>query len=276
MNDEISKKIIQEIIRRHDLADIFISLFFASVDVLLYLTIIFIFGCEFITYDFNQRQKLSLLIIIDAFLRIINLYVTSFVYSLAKEIIFTIFASFQFYLIIIILNTIFEDKNNDILFDRLELKYPIISTIIFFIFAISINISKFISLLQYILAIIVVLIYGCYGGSKIELFLSNVHKKNPHFEAQFFVYNLPFFITLYYIVYYGLKICSLYVETKLYLSYMEMGCDIFKEVAKYLCFSMVITIHFLFTKYIREDDYYYDTETSQGVVNISTNINNYN
>ena len=76
-------------------------------------------------------------------------------------------------------------------------------------------------------------------GNKIELFLSNISKKNPSFIGENFMNNLPFFISIYFILNYGFELCSLLVDHKLYASYMIMLCKIFKEVGKYLVFLLL-------------------------------------
>ena len=43
---------------------------------------------------------------------------------------------------------------------------------------------------------------------------------------------------LYFVIHYFLKIIVFLVENLLYISYIEMASDLFKEVGKYLCFGM--------------------------------------
>ena len=271
----MNSKIISEIIEKHDTAEAFISLFFAIIDMLTYMVILFIFGCEFNKKFFSHRQKLSLLIILDAILRILNLYINSFVYSLIKEILITMIVTLQFYLIILLLNQIFTDKNNESLLESLEIKYPFLTSVAFFMLAFILNFSKAISFFKYILAIFAILGYGYYIDIKIDLFLKNVEKKNPYFSGQRFTSNIPQFIIIYFLIYYVLKIFGLFIENKLYFSYMEMVCDIFKEVGKYLSFCLVISIYYLFNKYIKEEDYDFANSSNQGAVNI-TSISNKN
>ena len=271
----MSERIIKEIIKKHDTADIFISLFFASFDLVLYLTILFLFGCYF-NNIFSRKQILSLLIIIDGAYRIINLYFNSFVYAISREIVYTCIATSQFFLMLFLLNQIFSDKNFDNSLGTIEIKFPISSSIVFFLFAITLNSLKIISLVQYGLAIITILLYSYYIGNKIELFLAKMDKISTLYEGRNIIYNLPLFIAIYFIIFYILKILGLLVENKLYCSYMELTCDIFKEVGKYLTFSFVISIYYLFNKYIKEDNLDYSTETTQNSVTISNSYNSYN
>ena len=181
----------------------------------------------------------------------------------------------QFHLIILLLNQIFTDKNNESLLESLEIKNPLLTslTLIF-------NFSKIISFFKYILAIFAILGYGYYIEIKIDLFLINVEKKNPYYTGKIFTKNISQFIIIYFIIYYVLKILGLFIENQLYFSYMEMICDIFKEVGKYLSFCLVISIYYLFNKYIKEEDYDFANSSNQGEVNISNissiNISNKN
>jgi len=271
----MNSKILSEIIEKHDTADSLISLFFALIDMIIYIIILFIFGCEFNKKFFSHRQKLSLLLILDAVLRIINLYITTFIYSVLKEIIITLIVTLQFYLMVLLLNQIFTDKNNESLLESLEIKYPFLTSVAFFFLSFILNFSKAISFFKYILAIIALLGYGYYIDIKVNLFLKNVEKKNPYFPGQRFTSNIPQYIIIYFVIYYILKIFGLFIENKLYFSYMEMACDVFKEVGKYLSFSLVISIYYLFNKYIKEEDYDFANSSNQGAVNI-TSISNKN
>lgn len=266
----MNQQILDEIVDKHDTAEAFIALFFAGFDGLTYCIILCIFGCDFNKKFLSHRQKLSLLIILDAIFRIINLYITSFKYSLINEIFFTLFATGQFYVILILLNQIFTDKNNESLLDSLAIKFPFLTSIAFFIFTFTLNISKIISIFQYIGAIIAILAYVYYVGGKIELFLNNVEKKCPSFLGHNFAHNLPVFIGIYLIIYYIMKLLGLFITNLLYISYLEMFGDIFKEVGKYLVFCLVISIYYLFNKYIKEEDYTTANDSNQGSVNISS------
>jgi len=253
MNVDLS--IEEEIAQSHDQADILISLFFATVDIIVYVTILILFGWEFKDM-FSHEQKLCFIIMFDAIIRLINLYTNSFVYSLSKELITTSLSTFQFFLIINSLNQVFTYKNNPNLSQNSGISNQILCVTIFFFSAIILNFSKIVSLIQYIFAIIAIFIFWYYIKNKIQMFLDGIGKKNPTFNSHNFTIKLPYFILLYYFIHYILKISSLFIKDLLYLSYIQMGYDIFKEVAKYLVFGLMICIYYLFSKYISEDDYY--------------------
>ena len=266
----MNTRIYKEIVQKHDTAESFLSLFFFFIDAIIYILMLYIFGCEIKKKFFAHRQKLSLLIILDALLRIIKIYITSFIYSLTKEILITFFVTLQFYLIISLLNEIFTDKNMESLLESLEIKKIYLASAFFFMFAIVINDAK-VSLVQYILAIIALLGYGYYLGSKIQIFLNIIEKKNnPNYIGRRFTSSVCSFIVIYLIMFYVLKIFRVLVENQLYCSYIEMGSDIFKEVGKYLSFAFIIAIYYLYNKYIKEEDYDRANSNIQGVVNISS------
>lgn len=265
----MADKILEEIIQKHDIAESYISIFFAGVDFMIYLYIIFNFGCDF-SAKCSHRHKLSILIILDLLFRISILYSSSFVYSFVNEVIKTLFASIEFYIMLSLINLIFTDKNNESYLESSEIQFPFLSTIVFFILAISLNISKKLSLVQYILAIAAIVIYGFYFSGKFDLFLQNIEKKNSEFSGKICLHNLLLFIPLYLIINYILKIISLLVENKLYCSYMEMACDIFKEVGRYLAFFLVINIFSLFIKYMSGEDYENNYNSNRREVNITS------
>lgn len=270
----MDEKVFEEITQKHDIAEAFISLFFAAADAFIFLIILCLFGCDSNKNCFSHRQKLSLLILFDAILRIVSLYINSFIYSFLTDIILTIFATIQFYLIISLFNQIFTTKFEGNLLETPEIKYTFLSSLIFFVISINLKISKMISLVQYICGIAAIIFYKYYVGRKVNIFLIEVEKISK-FSSNNIIENFPLVITFYYIIYYIMKIIRLYIENALFQSYMEMICDIFKEVGKYLTFGLMIILYYLFNKYIQKE--YYDS-SNEGTVNISSisssNINN--
>ena len=50
---------------------------------------------------------------------------------------------------------------------------------------------------------------------------------------------------------------------------MEMACDIFKEVGKYLSFNLVISTFYLHNKYVKDEDFGFESDSqNQSKVNI--------
>ena len=263
----MDQDIEQEIIRRHDQADAFISLFFAAIDTIVYVTILTLFGWEF-KNTFSPKQQLSLLIMFDAVLRIINLYATSFKYSFSREIFTTSLATFQFYLIVNLLNIIMTDKRNPNYAESSGIRNANICISIFFIGSFVFNFSKAISLIQYICTIGAIILFAYYIDKQTLIFLSGIAKKNPDFRGRNLLQNAPLFVSVYYFVHYILKIMRLLIENPLYCSYIEMAYDVFKEVGKYLVFIFLICIYYLFNKYIYIEEYDMPNETHNNDNNI--------
>ena len=84
--------------------------------------------------------------------------------------------------------------------------------------------------------------------------------------------NLPFFISIYFILNYSFKIISLLIDHILYASYMIMLCKIFKEVGKYLAFLLLIIINHSFNKYIQDYDFGFSSSNS-GITDVKSRDN---
>ena len=269
----------EEIMRNHNQADAFISLFFAGLDAVCYVIILTLFGCDFNSFK-SIKQKLSLLIVLDAVLRIINMYTDEYSKYFIKEVFFSLFSTIQFSIIISCLNQIFTDKCNDhSLESDLEIRNQNLFSILFFILVFSFKgifqTYKLISTLQYICIIIGIYILSKYIGGKIEIYLANVVKKDSSFGGENFINNMPFFISIYFILNYCFELFSLLIEHKLYASYMIMLCKIFKEVGKYLVFLLLISIYHTFNKYMVEDDFGFSNNNANNPNNVN-NVNNDN
>ena len=246
----------EEIMKNHNQADAFISLFFAGLDAVCYIVILTLFGCDYGSFN-SPKQKLSLLIVIDAVLRIINMYTDEYSKYFIKEIFFSLFSTTQFFLIISFFQQIFEKSS--VSFDTdLHIGNKGFLTILFFALNFSfkgILVSyRLLSALQFICIIIGVYIMSKYLGNKIESYLANITKKNPSFNGENFINNMPFFISIYFGINYCIEIFNLFIEHKLYDSYIIMFRKIFKECGKYLVFLLLITIYHTFCRYVSEDE----------------------
>ena len=260
---ETINQILKEIEEKHNAAYFYAALFYMLIDVIFYLIILYLFGFDCNKKCFSHRQKLSLLFILDTIFRICQLFLASFKYSLTNEIVSTILASFQFYVILILLNYILLNEKSHNLLENPEIKYPFLTTILFFCFSFTSKISKFISLIQYTTAIIACLIYSYYIWGKLQIFLENSLKKNLMSKKNS-MRLLILFNVLYFIIYYFLKIIILIIEHPLYLSYAELASDVFKELAKYLFYCVVISIYYLFNKYVNEENNDYLKKSEEG------------
>ena len=114
---------MEGIIEDHNKIDIYISLCFTILDVIIYFSFLCLFSC------FNRelssiKQNISFLILLDISSRIINMFYNTLAYSFIKEILFTIFAAGQFYFIITIFNQIFQENSYGKFANKVEIKYP--------------------------------------------------------------------------------------------------------------------------------------------------------
>ena len=145
----------------------------------------FSWGCN--RQCLSHRQKL-LIIILDTIFRINYLYITSFVYSLTIEIVYTNVAYFQFYIILTsLIKSNFLNKNFDNRLDTPEIKYPFLTSILFFCFWISLNISKLVSLIQHVFALIACLMYAIAFLGKIQIFMAYFKKNIWILEKKFHI-----------------------------------------------------------------------------------------
>lgn len=257
----------EEIMMNHNQADAFISLFFAGLDAVTYIVILTLFGCELKGCS-SPKQKLSLFLILDGILRIINMYIDAYSKTFVQETVFSLIVTLQFYLTMSILEQIFLDKCNEtILESELQIRNKTLFSFLFFCLVFSfkglMTSYGLISCLQYICILVSITIFYKYIGNKIDLFLSNITKKNNQFHGQNFINNLPFFILIYFMINYILQLCSLMIENKLYESYMVMVCTVFKEVGKYLVILLLIAVYHSFNKYIKEYDFGFSAERSK-------------
>lgn len=247
----MDEKTLQEITEKHQKADIFICLFFTGIDVIFYILILILLGCGFKNF-FSTKQLLSHIFIIDVILRIYSIYFNTFEYGFINEIILTFFATCQFYLINSIFKKAFKDENYDGR-ESLEIKSPILFCLLFYPLSFIFEFSKIFCLCQNILCILAVLAYSYYIQTRIVLFLNNLEKKHSIASGKNIMVNLPYLIAIYYAVFFILRISTLYVENKLYCSYLLMACDIFKEVGKYLSFGLMFFFVKSFNKYIKDE-----------------------
>ena len=268
----------EEIIKKHNEAEAFISLFFAGLDAACYIIILTLFGFDFKNIS-SPKQKLSLLIVLDAALRIINMYTDEFSKYFIKELFFTFFSTIQFYMILSILNQLFSNGGNEMYDADLEIKNKIPLSVLFFGLSFSFKgilfNYKYISFIQFFCIIIGIFIMNRIIGNKLEMYLLNVSKKDSSFTGETFINNMPFFISIYLMIDYCFEILSLMIEKKLYASYMIMVCKTFKEVGKYLIFLLVIIVYHTFNKYILEEDTDYPRTVIKGHETEKSKVNIY-
>lgn len=244
--------IIEEIMEKHLKADASISLFFIGLDTVFYILLLVTLGCDFKNF-FSPKQTLSQVILLDVLLRIFGLYFNKFDYEIINEIVYSFFATIQFFLLNNILKKLFRDEYYDGK-ESLEIKSPLLFSGMFLFLTFNLNLSKIASLLQCIIAILTIIGYSYYIQSRISLFLINLEGKRLHITCKNMQHNLAYLIALYFVLFYLLKIGLLFIEHKLYYSYMLMACDIFKEGGKFLLFGLMMLLVNSFNKFIKDED----------------------
>ena len=252
MSYKMEEKIINEIMEKHLKADATISLFFIGLDTLFYILILLFIGCSFKSF-FSTKQKLSQVILLDVILRIFTIYCNKFDYVLLNEIVFSCFSTLQFFLLNSILKKMFKDDYYDGR-ESIEIKHPILFSLAFLILTFTIKVSKYVSLVQYAIAILAIMAYAYYIQSRVSLYISNLERKRFDFSCKKMSLGMTYLIAIYFIIHQALKICSLYIEHKLYYSYMLMACDIFKEGGKFLLFGLMIVLVNSFNKFIKDEE----------------------
>ena len=254
------------------------SLFFAGSDAIIYIILLFLFGWEFKNSD-SPKQKLSFFIILDAFMRIINVFTDLYSKSFFKELLFSSLASIQFYTIIIFINQIFTEKNHEYNLEiSSEMGNAKLLTCIFFplIFSFKAVMSsyKFLSIIQYILIILATYGISNYVEKRMENFFSIIIEKNGQFSNLSYTTSFPSFISMYIMINYFIEIIGLLISNSLYAVYIDMICMIFKESVKYLVIIALIIIYYYFNKYSSYQDL--DSKNlSKNEVSESTKVNIY-
>jgi len=254
----LEETILEEISQKHNEANAFISLFFAGSDAIIYIIILFLFGWEYKNSD-SPKQKLSFLIILDAFLRIITVFTDVYSKSFIKELFFSSFAAIQFYTIIIFINQMFNEKNHEYNLEiNSEMGNAKLLTCIFFplIFSFKAIMSsyKLLSIIQYTFIIVAAYIISNYVEKRMKNFFFIIMEKNAQFGNLIYISNFPYFISMYIMINYFIEILALLVSNNLLAVYIDMICLIFKESVKYLVIILLIMINYTFDKYSTYSD----------------------
>ena len=248
----MEKKIIEEIIENHLKADASISLFFIGLDTCFYISILLILGCGFKNL-FSPKQLLSQVLLLDIALRIFALYYNKFDYDVFNEGVLTCLATLQFFLLNNIFKKLFKDEYYDGR-ESIEIKSPFLFAIGFFVLNFACPISKIVCILQNALSICAIFAYAYYIQSRITLYVNNLERKRNEVSCRNMSLNLTYLIALYFIIFQVLKICSAFVENKLYYSYMMMATDVFKEGGKFLVYGLMIILINSFNKFNKVED----------------------
>jgi hypothetical protein len=265
----MNSKIEEKILNNHNEAGSFVSLFFLAIDVIIYVVIFNLFG--FNTKNISSpKLKLYLFILLDGISRIINAYTDVYNKTFLQETTFSLVATIQFVLSLAMFEQIFTDKNNDsFLENELKIRNKFFFAILFFCLSFSfkgiLTSYGILSSIQYICILASISIFYKYINNKIDLFLSNIHKKNSQFAYRDYVLNLTFFVLIYFIIGYILQLLGLVFENKLYESYINMICTIFKEGGKYLFVALLCFIYKIYITYVKDTDFGYTPQSTNPI-----------
>ena len=252
MPNKMEARIINEIMEKHLKADATISLFFIGLDTLFYILILLLIGCGFRNF-FSPKQMLSQVLLLDVLLRIFSLYFNKFEYELLNELVFSCFSTVQFFYLNTILKKMFKDDYYDGR-ESIEIKHPFLFSLAFLFLTFTLKVPKMVSIIQYSIGIIAVMAYAYYIQSRVSLFINNLERKRFDISCKNMSLNMTYLVALYFIIFQALKICTLFIEHKLYYSYMLMACDIFKEGGKFLLFGLMMILINSFNKYIKDEE----------------------
>ena len=252
MPNKMEARIINEIMEKHLKADATISLFFIGLDTLFYILILLLIGCGFRNF-FSPKQMLSQVLLFDVLLRIFSLYFNKFEYELLNELVFSCFSTLQFFYLNTILKKMFKDDYYDGR-ESIEIKHPFLFSLAFLFLTFTLKVPKMVSIIQYSIGIVAVMAYAYYIQSRVSLFINNLERKRFDISCKNISLNMTYLVALYFIIFQALKICTLFIEHKLYYSYMLMACDIFKEGGKFLLFGLMMILVNSFNKYIKDEE----------------------
>ena len=250
-------KIEEQIIENQKSADSFISLAFLGLDVVAYIGLFCLFNCD--CKVTSAKHKLYYFVLLDGISRFLSVYMSAQTKTFYQESAFTCIAAIQFYLSLSILQQIFTDKSNDSFSEKqLEIKNKSLFSFLFLCLTYSFKgllpNYKLISGVQIVIILLSISVFYKYLKNKIDIYLSNVQKKNNNFTNINSISSLPFFVCVYFIIYHLLQLFDLMLENKLYESYVRMISIIFKEVGKYLNLILLAIIHNILNKYVKETD----------------------
>ena len=237
----MDEEITQELIENYESADKILTLLFAVID---FIIIIFsLFNLKSKNKKiYLLKYKLIALFIIDIILKIhyANKYYK--IKSLFKEIIFSAFISFQFFLILSFLEQGYNDtkvSKKGKFNKNINIKF---TCIIFFV--ITFPYDKFSSSQKKICFIqSLILIYSIFVlysklKNKIIKIVQNVIKQNDIKDKNIFLFILgsPFPCLIFYITYYILRIIFLSINNQDFIIYTNIILKIIKDSSKYFLF----------------------------------------
>lgn len=257
----MDKEITQELIENYESADKILTLLFAVID---FIIIIFsLFNLKSKNKKiYLLKYKLIALFIIDIILKIQHANKYYKIKSLFKEIIFSAFISFQFFLILSFLEQGYNDtrvSKKGKFNKNINIKF---TCIIFFV--ITFPYDKFsssqkeICFIQSLIIIYSIFVLYSKLKNKIIKIVQNVIKQNDTKDKNIFLFILgsPFPCLIFYITYYILRIIFLSINNQDFIIYTNIILKIIKYSSKYfLFFILEIILYILSENKMGKDNY---------------------
>jgi len=248
-----------EAIENYKKIDILLAYILIFINFLFYIIISIILKSKN-KYIILLKYKLFALFIVDIIYRISYFKTYFFLISLSKELIFSLLASAEFFIILNFLNEVPKKlqssrEENEKNSDNLD---PFNTSTIFFFFIFSYDkfthgFTNIIYLIENIALIGGVFkLYGHLRNNVLEIILIIKNKINNNNEKainniiETILINPLIFFTLYYIM----KIVTIFIENEVILVYINIVSLFFKELSKYLIFVLLTSIVYSLEKYV--------------------------
>ena len=270
----INKKKDYNQIKEINETEMFSSIIFLVVNILILLLFLCFFGCKVRKYII--KQKLFLLIIVDIFLRVVSIgYITLFtsffnsfyLYLFIKEFIFSLLIACQIILFYSFFNALFSKKNINIDAKCFNIEHKLLYTFVFFGFIFKYKTReeeyrKILYRINYIVNILYIFCFYTYVRRNTKKFFSQISDDSSRYlKIKRIINNFQFLDCLFFNIYYILKIITLYLKNDLYIKYIDLASVLPKEIGKYLCFISLGLIYYVYNKYFpKETEYTNDIE----------------
>ena len=236
-------------------SDLIVSSFFLVVNFIIHFILIYFYG---INLKITLNLKLILIIFFDFLLRLINILFISSIYILLKEVVLSLLVTCEFFLILSFLKQLLSDKRIKIDTSYLTIENNYLSSFVFFgfIFVYNTHDTKYIKItygVNYIIVIGFILSLYNYIHKSTKLFINTIHisdKKYNYSVTEDIIINFPLLCTICFIAYYILRFIVLFMENKDNIKFLEMICILPKEVGKYLLFTFLCILYYIFDNFI--------------------------
>jgi hypothetical protein len=233
--------------------DILLTIIFIILDIL----ILFIFFILLKSKDENiklLKLRMFTLFSIDIIVRILIIKTYYHPNDFFKEVFFSVMPACQFHLILSFLNQLLNDNQSKNENNSTEKVNSYELSILFFLYTFSYDkfsysFSKHLCFLQSFINLgLIFKLYEYLKNILLEIIENIEHKDYQRKTIYLFIKNLPYSSLAFFIIFYLLKIFSIFVENSLYLIYIRIILIIVKETSKYFVFFILGAILFVSDK----------------------------